>query len=473
MAGVKIVIAAIGLVQLAGGITALAFATMAIYEQQDLAKAVFGSVCAALFGSIGCGLLVALYVDRHRSRATKTVDAPANAPWLKRADWASKRILANGGATIHAPVLASIAIWWNVASVPLLTVLPTLLPQPNNHWLWATLLVPVAGVLLVAAFVHQSLRARRFGDSVFELASLPGVVGGQLTGIVRIPRPVLAVDGFRLRLICMESRSRRRDEFVDEVIWQDERLVMNPIVDHNETLVPVLFAIPYELPETSRSDAARDFAWRLDVWARVRGVDYAAKFDAPIYKTTESRADFHLDVGLEAGSTPPVDKGIVLREAGIIRELLEGGGVRLTFKAARNWPSALIISLFVFACGGLLIFTTLPLVPKLVVAALAALFGWVALDLWLYRSVIEASPRGLAIRGGLLGIGPLRVVATEDIQRFNVEEAISNSEGGVWKSVVVVPRRNRGKKLTLGKAISSKLAQEAVIDELNVALGRS
>jgi hypothetical protein len=95
-------------------------------------------------------------------------------------------------------------------------------------------------------------------------------------------------------------------------------------------------------------------------------------------------------------------------------------------------------------------------------------FIWTALELWFYRSVIEADRNGLRSRDGLYGIGRLRQFAADEIKEFRDEEQMS-SGSNIWKNLVVVPRK--GKRRTLAKGISSKLALEAAIDELKAALG--
>jgi hypothetical protein len=497
----------IGCAQAAGGVGSLVWAMRAIFKHQDWDTAAIATTSAALFGSVGFGIFAAVWVARPRLRLAAIPDGPMVEPWLARADWASGKIPASGGARLAAPVMAAITLWWNFATLPLLSKLPTFVKETGTPWAWLVLLLPMIGATLIGACVYQFLRAHKFGEPVFEMAGLPGVVGGQMAGVVRIPRRVTAPEGFRMRLLCVEWVQTGDRNRVDHVVWQDERLVKDLLFEGNETAVPVLFAIPYRLPETSRADTQRDFEWRLEVWANLPGIDYDATFEVPVYKTAASRADFQLDEKLLAEYAPPPSNELVLRDGGIVCEPL-AGGVRLTFKAARNWRSALAFSLIALAFAGIgfamirynqeardffnlkdvwegvankfgiiragqALFQTVVAVVCGGMYVLVTLLMWiVSLDLWLYRSVVEASPAGLTVRGGYLGMGRKRFFAPEDIRRFKLEEYMRSSGGGLWKSVVLVPRRGRGEKHTIGKGIRSKQAQEAVIDELNEALGR-
>jgi hypothetical protein len=109
-----------------------------------------------------------------------------------------------------------------------------------------------------------------------------------------------------------------------------------------------------------------------------------------------------------------------------------------------------------------------PIIFPIVFVFFGLFVVWAALELWFYRSVVEADRNGLRARGGLFGIGSLRHFAPDEIKQFRGEEQMS-SGSNVWKNLAVVPRK--GKRRTLAKGISSKLALEAAINELRAALG--
>jgi hypothetical protein len=155
-----------------------------------------------------------------------------------------------------------------------------------------------------------------------------------------------------------------------------------------------------------------------------------------------------------------------------VKEALPGGGVRLVFPAARNLGSALVVTAFAAIWGGaiwLMLHVGAPIIFPIVFGLFELFFLWVLLDLWLYRSMAEVRSNQLWVRGGLLGIGRKHAIAAKDIKRFTTSENMSSGIH-VWKNVVVEPRN--GKKRTIAQTISSKLAQQAVIVELNAALRR-
>ena len=60
-----------------------------------------------------------------------------------------------------------------------------------------------------------------------------------------------------------------------------------------------------------------------------------------------------------------------------------------------------------------------------------------------------------------------RSLTADEVQSFTTADYMSSGTS-VWKNIVVVLRN--GQKWTIGKGISGKLAQQAVIDSLTAAL---
>jgi hypothetical protein len=443
-----------------------------LYRQLRWEMLSFNTIFAVAFGSVGLGLMTGALAARRRLQPQSEVEPADDKPWVVRTDWMSGRILPSGGAAAAVPILAVVAVYWNIASLPLLLKLPEILRTTDTPWVSSTLAFPAVGGLLIFALAHQWLRRQKFGESVLELASTPGVIGGQLAGVVRIAKIVRPESGFRVKLSCVE-RIRHGDDTREDVLWQDERIVMQPMRDRGGegAAVPVLFAIPFESQESSRPKSTRDVHWRLELSAPMPGVDYKSRFDVPIFKTADSRPDFKLDESLAADFTMTPPRELVLSEAGIIKEPMPRDGVRLVFPAARNLGPAIFVTAFLAIWSGaiwLMLHLGAPIFFPIVFGFFELFFVWAALELWFYRSVVEADRNGLRSRGGLFGIGRLRQFTPDEIKEFRGEEQMSSGTQ-VWKNLVVVPRKGKHRKLA--KGISSKLALDAAIDELKAALG--
>jgi hypothetical protein len=439
--------------------------------------AAFYTLFATAFGAVGFGMLTGSFVSAQRLPGSGRLEVPAEAPWLARADWAAGEIRGSGGATVAVPILAVLVVWWTIASMPLVGKMPEVFQGTNSPWAVTTLVFPAVGAVLLLALVYQFIRGRKFGQSVLQLAATPGVVGGQLGGVIRIPKMVRAIEGFRLKLSCIEhirTGEGKNSRIIEEPLWQDERLVTEPMRDRlgGAIAVPVLFAIPYQAEETSRATSARNIEWRLEASAEMPGVDYKARFAVPVFKTAESRPDFQLDARLAAefAAAPPRD--LLLREAGILKEPLPGGGVRLVFPAARNLEVAMPLTVIVALWSGavwLMLHLGVPIVFPIVFGLIELPLAWIVIDLWFYRSVVEARSDGLTLQGGLFGIGRKRRFAADEVQQ--VTPSLSMGVGTkVWKNIVVELRG--GRQRTIGQTVEGKLAQQAVVDELHAALRR-
>ncbi len=283
-----------GLCQFAGGLAGFAWATKILKPPLVWQDVALSTLVATLFGSVGVGMLIGVALLRRRVFGLSQNPSASDEPWQARSDWASGIIPASGGATFAAPILAVVALWWTMAITPLLSVLPSLLRLADSHWVWLTLLFPAICLALYAMLGIQFTRARKFGVSTFQMASVPGIVGGQLAGVVRIPATIEAPTGFLTRLTCLEFQKRGRNEAHEVALWQDEHIITKPLPNSEarETALPVLFAIPYDAIQSPRPNLKRDVRWVLDISASLPGVDYSAQFEVPVDKTSESLSEY-------------------------------------------------------------------------------------------------------------------------------------------------------------------------------------
>jgi hypothetical protein len=431
------------------------------------------TACAVLFGSIGLGIMINTLMSLKEMPDRAGDQTPTDRPWLLRSDWGSGRVRATKEAAVARSAIG--VTYWVVATLPLVTKLPEILQQVNTGWKWTTLVFPVIDVILVTTLLYYVVRNLKFGDSVLELTTVPGMLGGQLAGVVRIPRKVRPDKGFRIKLSCIEEDKDCNGGKRTTVVWQDERLILKPRQGkiEFETEVPVLFAIPRECPETSRPGAPCETEWRLEVSARLSGMNYHSQFEVPVFKSLQGQPSFQSDESLTADSVAAPNADWLLREAGILKSLLPGGGVRLVFTAARNWGVALFLTLlFTFWIGfiWLMVHFDAPVVIPIAFGIGALMFAKVLFDLWFYRSVVEASPDGLTVCGGLFGIGRKHFMTAQQIDDFGTDE-FAQTATIVWKSLAVV--LHNGEDYTIAKGITSLLVERAVFDELDRAMGRS
>ena len=144
-----------------------------------------------VFSGVGFGLIfAALYGGRYAQRQQRLqVEHPAE-PWLWRADWAQGR--ANSTTRTSAIAGWVFAIFWNAVSMPIaFLVLPQALRQKSAGAL-VCMIFPAAGVYLLIRAIRQTMALAEFGNTYFEMSSVPGVVGRELNGQIQARFPPFA-----------------------------------------------------------------------------------------------------------------------------------------------------------------------------------------------------------------------------------------------------------------------------------------
>ncbi|MEZ5394317.1 MAG: hypothetical protein R2724_15995 [Bryobacterales bacterium] len=81
----------------------------------------------------------------------------------------------------------------------------------------------------------------------------------------------------------------------EKVLWKDEQLIPAARLSRGwqGVSIPVEFRIPADAEESSRGSYR--CLWRLSAAAAVAGVDFHARFEAPVYRTAESARAFARD----------------------------------------------------------------------------------------------------------------------------------------------------------------------------------
>ena len=267
-----------------------------LYRDLRWQMVAFQMVFVLVFGSVGFGLLIGGLIAYRKQRADAALAAAhPETPWMWKADWAAGRIVSSSKMTMLAAL--AFAFFWNAISFPLWFVLPHEIIDKGNRVALLGLLFPGIGLVFVGWAVLSILRWRKFGRSVLRIASVPGVIGGQLVGVIQTSAKVRPEDGFHLLLRCVRritTGSGKQRSTSETVLWEDERIVMHELLEDQAELsaIPVEFQIPYDCRPSDERNADDQTLWRLTAAAEVPGIDYAATFEVPVFKTAESDPKF-------------------------------------------------------------------------------------------------------------------------------------------------------------------------------------
>lgn len=264
----------------------------AVRREMLLFYAGFGGI----FFVVGLGIFVGGLVSFVRSGATsKRAREFPEEPWRWREDWASGVIKSsNRGLAIGLLVFA--AFWSGFIGFIFAMMLQDRASVPLP--VWGVLgLFQLIGVGLLVWAIREWRVAKRYGAALLHLASVPGVIGGKLAGVVALPDYAEPYESYRIQLAC-EEQVRRGKNTSTETRWKAERSLdpaqLPAKVDGVQ--IPVLFAIPFGLPSSGGK-----ITWRLRVNAKQPGIDVDVKFEVPVFQTPESQPDFQLD---ESGIRP-------------------------------------------------------------------------------------------------------------------------------------------------------------------------
>lgn len=454
-----------------------------LYREANWAQIVLQTLAAVLFSGAGF-LMVGLAIVgwfKHRSlRAIAPLENPQ--PWQTRADWVS-------GEIRHSNRQLSRGLLIGAGGMAILAI-PSMLAGAFEVWEHGTLLallslLPMALAGLLLAF---GLRARakwqRFGDSVLQLATVPGVLGGTLAGVVSIEKTVVPPHGFLVNLVCTESRetgSGKNKSTKVTTLWQQDQTIVRDLRGESSegSNIPILFTLPYGAPETDESTTDGDRStrtWRLSIRAILPGVDYGASFEVPVFRTEESDPNFVPDPSLIEDYHLPVDSDFPLKNAGLVLEKRDDGFF-LGFPRFRELGIA-IVMVFIVAIFAVVVTVLCYFFWRMGAPYVGCFMGYLLLmsiaDQFFFYSEIEVTPTLLRIRRGSFYLtAPIEIPATE-IDRIAIFEAASTSGStGTTTAHDLNVHLKNGKKQLFAKRIIGKSLADNIIQRIEKTLGLS
>ncbi len=426
----------------------------------------FATIFALVFGGVGFGLMFwSIYSVKHERRETQLQHAHPGQPWTWNPQWVAGEIKSsNKAAMIGMFVFAAL---WNLISAPAIFFVPGAV-MDGNYLALVALLFPLIGLGLLLGAVYMFLRWTKYGNSVFQMAAVPGVVGGQIAGVVYTNTKVKAKDGFRVKLSCVEtvtSGSGKNRSTSEKIRWQDEKVLHRELAEYDlsRSAIPVQFGIPFDAMESSTANDSRRVHWKLEVTAATPGIDYSAEFRVPVFRTPDSSPNFKPDESALAAYQDSLSPEDAIRATGIRVQPIPGG-MQLDFPPAQRPGAALGLTLFLTIWLGaiwLMIALGAPIFFPIVFGLFALLMVWGALDLWFWKSTISAESGAITFKTGIFGIGAAKTYTIDEIESLKPK---SGMQAGNTLYYMLQLTTADGKKHVIGKRLPSQSEAQRVAD---------
>lgn len=406
--------------------------------------------------------------------------AHPDAPWMWKEEWVQGRIKGqSGGVTMLCWVMA---LLWNGFLWP---VLIFLWDDPERRaMVKVIMLFCLVGLGILLWAIRNTIGWFRFGSSVFELTSNPGVIGGTLEGLVHTrlgsrPEAAIQVTLTCARQVTTQSRSGKSTttRIDTEHLWQTGRTIRpDMIVDGPHGLsIPVRIEIPIDLPGTDDSDPKSQIIWTLTVSADVPGVDFDACFTVPVFVTDDSDPELtreRIDEAAEAAgpaAPPPAAESSWVPPVSV--RWTRRGGVEYTFRPAVSLKAAVGLSLLAVAvCAGsawLWMWLEEAGPFALIPAAIGALLLLATAVVWTFKSRVLVERGTISVRTSLLGIPRIRRIPFSDFKRVRVQrELVEGVEEKDLDWELIVERHSGVAEVDLGASFARRSDAVRVAGEI-------
>ena len=423
------------------------------------AAAVSGGLIALIFG-------ISAKKQALNLSATNTGDEK---PWLKRTDWAEGRI-ASSSRKAGWLLWIFVAFWCAASAAISLVVVPPQLQQGNRAALLA-LIFPIIGLAMIFFVLNTTRAWRKFGRSIFEMAAVPAASGGVLRGRIQVQTKLQPQHGLHLRLNCIRrttTGASNNRQVSEKILWQDEKWLRAelPRTGSDATAIPVFFKLPDNLPESTVS-TGDGIHWKLEASAKLRGPDFHAAFDVPVFKLSEPPA---------LSDDPTVQYQMSLDE---VRQQIHShnqvndlpdGGREFIFPAARNpgfASGATVVCLIWTGIIVLLVWNHAPLPFLLVFTAIDLLMTAFVFDLWFRRSRVVVNSAGVTVERAWFAFKKEQHLATGEIT--SITSAAGATVGHAAYHDLKVHVRG-GREFLLAKNLDSKPEADWLVRQMLAAL---
>ncbi len=431
-------------------------------------------VIGLVFSCVGFGLLAAVVFGPRKMRKLESVKAAhPDEPWMWREDWAQGRV--HSKTKFNMISAWGFAALWNLVSAPVLVFVHPAQIQHEPKLLIA-LIFPLAGMGLLIRAIRETLRWFEFGDTTFEMTTLPCVMGRDLRGTIVTRFPHIPDHGIQLKLSCVNrfvTGSGKQQSTSEKILWRDERTISAAELcpGPSGVSIPVSFHVSLGNPQTDTTNPRNEILWLLEADASVPGVDYRETFELPVFKTKASPLNDDTQNLTEAAAVrnPPTNPTVLVRPS-------SDGGTEFYFPAARNKSFAAGTTIFGLLWAGASWGTVImhaPFIFPLVFGLFDLLFIYIILQLWTGTSTIVVGVGSVKVRDGLFGAGRFSEIPWTEVStiQLSIGAQSGGASGTPYYDIQLV--RSNGLKVVLGHTVRDKQEAEWIVAEMKRLTGLS
>jgi hypothetical protein len=447
--------------------------------QPEIDTVLFLGLFGLVFGGVGVWMIFRAFKGYKSSQQVdeRKIRHP-DKPWLWREDWASGLIRDSNRSSLS--YVWFFAVLWNLISAPLSMVLPREILQDRNYPALVGLLFPLAGAGLLIWVIRATLRWKKFGTSVLELETLPGVTGGHLKGILQTPTPLFAEEGLSLKLTCIHrtvSGSGKNRSVNEKILWREGQVFSKERIEARAqgSSIPFTFGIPYDAKETDRKDMDNATLWYVDAAASVPGVDYGAQFEVPLFRTSQSDPDFAPARTAEIPEQTAEDPTHTGSHGGITVRPGQRGGTEVYFAPVRNVSVAIALTLFTSIWSAVIWFMMTqgaPIFFPIIFGLFDLLLLYAVLQLWFGVSKVLIESGQVQVTSGFLWLGVSKVIPCSQVEDIQISIGMQSGgrTGTPYYNIELLT--NDKKKVNLGRSIKDKRQAEWLATTLKDAVNQ-
>lgn len=243
------------------------------------------SVLGNAFLLIGFGLIFFAFISfREALKKRAFAQKYPNSPWMHCPAWNINRIPAGS--------LNGIIFLWVAVVLAAFSTLTPAIPAfegvANGKWAMVFLfLLPALGIAIIYFAIIRTLRWKRFGQSVLEMKTVPGRIGGEVAGAVLITQEIPNASVATCSIICTEfsvEYSGGKRHHKTRTLFESETQVRpSPHMARGfRQALHFNFEIPPELPESS--DSSPKINWEIKMVSILDGADMNLSFEIPVFR---------------------------------------------------------------------------------------------------------------------------------------------------------------------------------------------